>query len=130
MPHILVIEDDLEFREPLVNMLMNDRHTVAVAGDGVQALQLLKTIRPDLIITDILMPKMDGIEVITELARSGNRIPIIAMSGGRRSVTADFNLSSAEMMGVSVTLEKPFSRADLRLAIQKTVPSRVPGSGG
>jgi CheY-like chemotaxis protein len=123
MPHILVIEDDLELREPLVKMLTNDGHTVSVAGDGLEALHLLNTIRPDLIVTDVLMPKMDGIETIMELARSGNAVPIIAMSGGRRSVTAEFNLASAELMGVKATLAKPFSRADLRHAIQEALKS-------
>jgi CheY-like chemotaxis protein len=118
MSHILVIEDELEFREPLVKMLTNDGHVVAVAGNGVEALDLLKTLRPHLIITDVLMPKMDGIETIVELTRSGNAVPIIAMSGGRRSVSKDFNLASAELMGVRATLAKPFSRADLRAAIQ------------
>jgi CheY-like chemotaxis protein len=129
MPHILVIEDELEFRAPLVKLLTNDGHKVAVAGDGVEALKLLGTIRPDLIITDVLMPKMDGVEVIMHLSRSGNGVPIIAMSGGRRSVTSDFNLSSAEMIGVSVTLAKPFSRADLRRAVQQALASPLPGSG-
>ena len=126
MPHILVIEDDLEFRDPLVKLLMNDGHTVTVAGDGVEALRLLKTLRPALIISDVLMPKMDGIETIMELSRSGNQVPIIAMSGGRRSVSADFNLASAKVMGVRATLSKPFSRADLRDAITQALAS-VPG---
>jgi CheY-like chemotaxis protein len=126
MPHILVIEDDLEFREPLVQMLMNDGHTVAVAGDGVEALKLLETARPDLIITDVLMPKMDGIETIIELSRLGNTVPIIAMSGGRRSVSADFNLASAELMGVRATLAKPFARAQLRVAIKQALASPRP----
>ena len=126
MPHILVIEDDLEFRDPLVKLLMNDGHTVTVAGDGVEALRLLKTMRPALIISDVLMPKMDGIETIMELSRSGNQVPIIAMSGGRRSVSADFNLASAKLMGVRATLSKPFSRADLRDAITQALAT-VPG---
>jgi CheY-like chemotaxis protein len=126
MPHILVIEDDLEFRDPLVKLLMNDGHTVTVAGDGVEALRLLKTLRPALIISDVLMPKMDGIETIMELSRSGNQVPIIAMSGGRRSVSADFNLASAKLMGVRATLSKPFSRADLRDAITQALAT-VPG---
>jgi CheY-like chemotaxis protein len=126
MPHILVIEDDLDFREPLVKMLTNDGHTVSVAGDGEEALKLLHTIRPDLIITDVLMPKMDGIEIIMELRRSGNASPVIAMSGGRRSVTADFNLASATVMGVRATLAKPFSRADLRHAIAQAFMPPVP----
>lgn len=126
MSHILVIEDDLELRDPLVKMLTNDGHTVAVAGDGLEALQLLTTIRPDLIVTDVLMPKMDGIETITELARAGNVVPIITMSGGRRSITTDLNLASAALMGVRATLAKPFSRADLRQAIQVALNSSVP----
>ena len=129
MPHILVIEDELGFREPLVKILQNDGHTVAVAGDGVEALNLLKTLRPNLIITDVLMPKMDGIEVIIALSHASHGVPIIAMSGGRRSVTAEFTLSSAEMMGVSATLAKPFSRADLRLAIKQALTSSVSEPG-
>jgi CheY-like chemotaxis protein len=127
MPHILVIEDDHAFREPLVKMLTNDGHTVAVAGDGMEALKLLKSMRPDLIITDVLMPKLDGIETIMELSRTGHAVPIIAMSGGRRSVTSDFNLASAELMGIRATLAKPFSRADLRRAIQQALASPRPG---
>ena len=107
-------------------MLTNDGHTVAVAGDGVEALKLLENIRPDLIITDVLMPKMDGIEVIMDLSSSGNAIPIIAISGGQRSVTADFNLASAATMGVRVTLAKPFSREDLRRAIQQALAAPLP----
>jgi CheY-like chemotaxis protein len=128
MPHILVIEDDLEFREPLVKMLTNDGHRVTIAGDGMAALALLKTMRPELIITDILMPNMDGIEMIMAMSRSGAATPIIAMSGGRRSfLTADFLLDSANLMGVKRTLTKPFSRADLRGAIKEALASSIPG---
>jgi CheY-like chemotaxis protein len=123
MPHILVIEDDLEFREPLVKLLTNDGHTVAIAGDGKVALSLLKTMRPDLIITDILMPNMDGIETIMNMSRSGAVTPIIAMSGGRRSITTEFMLGSAKLMGVHATLAKPFSRADLRRAVKEALAS-------
>ncbi len=128
MPHILVVEDDLKFREPLVKTLTNEGHTVSIASDGMAALSLLKTARPDLIITDILMPNMDGIEMIVELSRTGvASVPIIAMSGGRRSITAEFNLASTAVMGVRVTLAKPFSRADLRRAIEDSLASALPG---
>jgi len=127
MPHILVIEDDLEFRQPLVKMLTNDGHTVSIAGDGIAALSMLKNMRPALIITDILMPNMDGIETIMELTRLDNAVPIIAMSGGRRHLTSDFNLSSAAIIGVKVTLAKPFSRAELRDAIQHALSAQVAG---
>ena len=127
MARILVIEDDLAFRGPLVKMLTNDGHNVEVAGDGTVALELFKTIRPELIITDVLMPKMDGIETIMELSRSGNAVPIIAMSGGRRSITSEFNLASAQLVGVKGTLAKPFSWADLRRAVQDALASPPPG---
>jgi CheY-like chemotaxis protein len=117
MSHILVVEDDVQFREMLVQMLRLDGHEVAIATDGLEALQRIQRSPPDLIITDILMPKMDGVETIIELARRGIDIPIIAMSGGRRMITAEFNLESAELLDVAATLSKPFSRADLRKAI-------------
>jgi CheY-like chemotaxis protein len=126
MPHVLVIEDDLECREPLVKMLTSDGYKVSIAGDGMVALSLLKRLRPDLIITDILMPNSDGIEMILAMWRSGAATPIIAMSGGRHSfLTADFRSDSANLMGVKRTLTKPFSRADLRRAILEAFASPV-----
>jgi CheY-like chemotaxis protein len=63
------------------------------------------------------MPEKDGIELIAELAKRGNRIPIIAISGGCRTISSEFNLESASLMGVRATLPKPFTREALRLAI-------------
>ena len=125
MPHILVIEDDLEFRDPLVKTLTNDGHTVSIAGDGVAALLLLKAIRPDLIITNILMPNMDGLETIKELSRLGNAPPIITMSGGPPILTPQSSPYPTAVTGLKVTLAKPFSRADLRRAIQESLPDQA-----
>jgi CheY-like chemotaxis protein len=125
MAHILVIDDDRQFRDMLVQMLQGDGHDVSAAADGAEALKLLQGIRPDLIMTDILMPNMDGVETIMELSRRGGETPIIAMSGGRRSMSVDFNLNSADLLGVKATLAKPFSRADLRNAIKKAVPEPI-----
>ncbi|WP_040579739.1 response regulator [Methylobacter tundripaludum] len=121
MARILVIEDDEQFREMLVQMLTQDAHRVTVAHDGEEGLRLSRQVRPNLIITDILMPRMDGIETIMELARQGGDTPIIAISGGRRSISAEFNLESATLMGVKATLAKPFTRADLRQAIEQAL---------
>lgn len=121
MAQILVIEDDEQFREMLVKMLTLDTHRVTVAHDGEEGLRLCRQVRPDLIITDILMPQMDGIEMIMELARQGGSTPVIAISGGRRSISAEFNLESASLMGVKAALAKPFTRADLRQAIDQAL---------
>lgn len=117
MAHILVVEDDEQFRTMLEQMLTQDRHRVSVARDGEEGLRLAAEIRPDLIVTDILMPRRDGIEMILELSRLGSTIPVIAISGGRRFISAGFNLESAALLGVKATLSKPFVRADLRRAI-------------
>lgn len=121
MAAILVIDDDDAFRRMLQQMLEQDGHCVSGAADGAEALRLLAHGTPDLILTDILMPGMDGIELIIELARQGSVTPLIAMSAGRRSITPQFNLESAALMGVRTTLLKPFARAALRDAIAQAL---------
>ncbi len=121
MAHILVIDDDEQFRGMLVQMLSKDRHRVDFAVDGEQGLRFLQQNKPDLIITDILMPYKDGIDLIRTLVLSGNPIPVIAISGGRRFITAEFNLESAELIGVKAALAKPFGWAELRSAVAKAL---------
>jgi CheY-like chemotaxis protein len=121
MAHIVVVEDDVQFRQMLVDTLKQDGYQVTSAGDGVEALSLLARVQPDLIITDILMPNMDGVELMMELSKQDNHTPVIAMSGGRRSITAQFNLESAALLGAKATLAKPFSHADLRNAIEQAL---------
>lgn len=121
MLHILVIEDDEFFNEMLVQMLQQDGHKVTATHDGIKAMHLLQRIKPDLIITDILMPNMDGVELILKLSQNNIETPVIAMSGGRRSITSEFNLDSARLLGVKATLGKPFSHVDLRRSIQEAM---------
>ncbi len=121
MARILLIDDDELMRGMMLQMLTQDGHQVSSATDGEEGLAMSKTVKPDLIITDVLMPKMDGIEMIMELHKIHSSIPIVAMSGGRRAVSAEFNLESASLVGVKATLAKPFTRADLRSAIEKAL---------
>ncbi len=121
MSHVLVIEDDEFFREALQQMLIKEGHQVTASHDGAEALSMLARVRPDLIITDILMPNMDGMEFIMELVRQSNNTPLIAMSGGRRSITSAFNLESARLLGVKVTLSKPFTHTALRAALHEAL---------
>ena len=121
MSHIFIIEDDEFFSDMLVAMLQQDGHKVTATNDGIKAMHLLQRIKPDLIITDILMPNMDGVELIMELSKQSNETPLIAMSGGRRSISAEFNLGSVKLLGVKSTLVKPFTHMDLRKAIQEAM---------
>jgi CheY-like chemotaxis protein len=117
----LLIDDDEQFRAMLAQMLSQDAHQVTVARDGEEGLRVALQAAPDLIITDILMPHKDGIQTIMALNQAGSRIPVIAISGGRRVISAEFNLESAALLGVKATLAKPFARAELRLAIGRAL---------
>jgi len=70
------------------------------------------------VITDILMPEKDGIDVIIDMKKEQDDVRIIAISGGRRTITPQFNLDSAALIGVRQTLTKPFNREQLLQAIQ------------
>jgi CheY-like chemotaxis protein len=67
MAKILVIDDEDQLRVLLKKMLMHGGHQVSIAEDGVEGIKIFHEIQPDLIITDIIMPNKDGIEVIVEL---------------------------------------------------------------
>ncbi len=114
MKTILIVDDDELFRTMLEAMLRKEGYQVLTASNGTEAQARLESISPDLIMTDILMPEGDGIELITALNRQQRGIPIVAMSGGRRSISLEFNLESAALMGVKATLPKPFTRENLR----------------
>ncbi|MDD5227372.1 MAG: response regulator [Methylococcales bacterium] len=118
MARILIIDDEEQLRDLLKQMLSRDGHEVVTAFDGVDGMRVFNQFNPELVITDIIMPNKDGIEVITELLCRNPNVAIIAISGGRRAITAEFNLESAEMLGVKGILSKPFTRDQLREAVQ------------
>lgn len=118
MAKILVIEDDEQFREMLAQMLEQSGHQAETAANGVLGMAQFRQSPPDLVITDILMPEKDGIDVIIEMKNEQDDVRIIAISGGRRTITPQFNLDSAALIGVRQTLTKPFNRQQLLQAIQ------------
>jgi YesN/AraC family two-component response regulator len=121
MAKILIIDDEEQLRDLLKQMLARDGHEVVTAFDGVDGMRVFNQFNPELVITDIIMPNKDGIEVITELLCRNPNVAIIAISGGRRAITAEFNLESAEMLGVKGILSKPFTRDQLREAVQQAL---------
>ena len=116
MAKILVIDDEEQMRNVLTKMLTHDGHEVFVAQDGVEGVKRFYLFKPDLVLTDIVMPSKDGLEVIAELLASNPTQPIIAMSGGRRILTADLDL--AEIKGIKGILKKPFTLQQLQEKIR------------
>jgi len=82
MGRILIIGDDLDIRQWLRAILESDGHDITGAEDGLEAIDLHKIKSFDLIITDIMMPKKSGFEVIKELKTSDPDLPIIVVYGG------------------------------------------------
>jgi len=114
MAIILVIDDEEQMRNLLNKMLMRDGHQVFIAQDGVEGVKTFHQCKPDIVITDIIMPNKDGIEVISNIRKLNPNQPIIAMSGGRRAFNASYNLDSSEMLGVKGILQKPFAHQQLQ----------------
>lgn len=117
MAKILVIDDEEFMRDSLRQMLSRSGHSVVVANDGEQGVAMFKSSKPDLVITDMIMPNKDGIQLIMDIFHQNPKQPVIAISGGRRAVTAEFNLNSADLLGVKCVLAKPFTFEQLREAV-------------
>lgn len=111
MKHVLIIDDDADLRVVLGKVLRNAGYTVTDAGDGLQGLAQFDTVLPDLVITDLVMPVVEGIEVITSLRQKHPQIKIIAMSSGGQRGHAVY-LQLAQKLGANRKLEKPFSLHD------------------
>jgi len=111
MASILVIDDDDALRLLLREMLEAVGHQVREAANGREGLALYRAQPPDLVITDILMPEQDGMEVILELTREFLDARVIAMTGasGERNF-----LSVAKLFGARHILEKPFGPDEIR----------------
>ena len=118
MAHILIIDDDPAILGLFGQFMESCGYSVALAADGQEGMRLMKQQTPDLIITDIMMPEMDGLEIIREIANSHPLLPVIAISGGMRNIPVNF-LIHAKKFGARSILEKPVTLADLLQAVQE-----------
>jgi CheY-like chemotaxis protein len=122
MATILVIDDDEAVRRLILRILKPTMHTLLEAQDGNAAIALLKKHDADLIITDLVMPKKEGIATIREIHERAPGTKVIAISGGGTSRNMAF-LDVARVMGADATLAKPFSPRDLLDAVERLLPA-------
>lgn len=105
---IMVVDDEVEVREMICEILCSKGHNVITAENGKRAIELLSIYRVDLIITDIIMPEIEGVEFILRLRQSN--IPVISISAlSKESVVMEFMVS----LGIVGILQKPFKNCDL-----------------
>jgi YesN/AraC family two-component response regulator len=119
MARILIIDDNDIFRKVLRTMLTTAGfNEIEEAANGIDGINLFRQSPFDLVITDIIMPEKEGLELITELSRDYPQVKIIAMSGGGRIGPHDY-LAMAEYLGASRALQKPFKHEELIAVVQE-----------
>jgi two-component system, chemotaxis family, chemotaxis protein CheY len=124
LPKILVIEDYDQIRDLISCMLEMEGHRVVVAEDGIEGVARYRAELPDLVITDMIMPKQGGAETIIQIWQATPDARIIAISGGG-SLDGTHPLIVAKRLGVVETLHKPFSANELIACITRSL-SRLP----
>jgi DNA-binding NtrC family response regulator len=116
MAHILLVEDDQYVMDMLSQVLKRDGHTVSSAVDGEDALNVLQTCHPDVIVTDIIMPKKSGTALIKEVKERHPDMKIVAISGGGRSDPIGY-LDLSEELGADISFAKPVEPKALLMTI-------------
>jgi DNA-binding response OmpR family regulator len=119
---ILVAEDDLEIAGPLVRSLQSGGYSVALVTDGVSALEKAKTTQPDIIVLDLGLPKMDGLDVCRNLRAQKYEMPILILTAR----TSELDLVVGLDAGADDYIMKPFKSSEL-LARLRALMRRVEG---
>jgi DNA-binding response OmpR family regulator len=115
--NILIAEDDKNIANLIKEIVERKGHTAAITTDGDEAYKVFCNIKFDLIITDLKMPKVDGITFIKLVREKNHNIPIIIVTG----YGSEKNRALAENYGVFKILSKPCSIVDITLAIEQAL---------
>ena len=106
---ILIAEDDPLMMVVIKQQLTNEGYTLSINTDGREALEALESFKPDLIITDILMPFTSGLDLISVVRYSGNKVPILVLSAMDQEAT----VLEALTLGANDYISKPFKPAEI-----------------
>jgi two-component system chemotaxis response regulator CheY len=115
---VLLIDDDPACRRAARMMLERSGFEVAEAADGADGLKAFRQGGADVVLCDLFMPDVDGLEVIRRLREEAPAARVVAVSGGGNSGDADL-LDVARLLGAAGTLHKPFRREELACAVRE-----------
>ena len=104
---VLIIEDEPELLTLMADSFRRADLEVYTARNGEVGLELFRTIRPDLVITDIVMPAKEGVSLIMDIKKTRSDVPMIAISGGGTRNCKNY-LRWAKELGAALVLQKPF----------------------
>ena len=116
--HILVVDDDDMMRSFVKELLSIHNFKITEADNGISGLKEFRENTPDLVITDIIMPEMEGISFIRELRSHNKAIPIIAMTGNIHGRMEEF-LDISSKLGADEILRKPIKTKEFLDTINK-----------
>lgn len=125
MPNIVLVDDDDDLRSMLVLILESLGHPVRQARDGAQALGLVRESVPDLVITDLSMPGLNGLELIERLRRRHPNLKFVLITGDSE-YAAGSEPEHPKTGGPVLSLAKPFSRQQIESAIKTALFSPSP----
>ncbi|WP_135078214.1 response regulator [Terasakiella sp. SH-1] len=114
---ILIVDDDDMVRESVAMVLDRNQCQTTTASSAKEALEICKTSSFDLIFTDLVMPEMDGVELIKELRTRNNNTPIVTLTGGVRVGSKNLSFAALEA-GAFLALKKPVNKQQLLDAIE------------
>jgi DNA-binding NtrC family response regulator len=120
---VLICEDDDALRGT-IEVALKERHTVVATGSGAEAIRLLDDDHYEVVITDILMPDIDGLEVIAQVRRTAPATKVLAISGGSLLLSSNYTLRTSRAIGAHAILEKPFRLANLSDAVERLLAER------
>ena len=128
MARVLVLDDEDDVRSVLMRALQREGHEALGAGDGLEGLEVVRAQPIDLVVTDLVMPEVDGLQFMLELAHLRPGTPVIAISGGgvwdKQSL-----LKVAGTLGALRTLSKPFELAEFLSLVNEVLATRLPPGG-
>lgn len=121
MARILVVEDDRVSREGLCRLLEAAGHDALAAENGVEALRLLSDTAVDLVLADVYMPAMDGLELTIRLYEHHADAPVVVIMSGGGTRSASETLEAASKLGVKHTLAKPFGTDEMIAMVEEAL---------
>ena len=125
MTRVLLVDDDSIVLDTLCQILEGAGYEVQPASDGAMGLEYYRAQRSDVVITDVIMPEMDGIEFIRNLRLIDPLVKVIAISGGSGKGYFE-NLEAVRRLSPVAILPKPFAKATLLALIEKCLSEASP----
>jgi two-component system chemotaxis response regulator CheY len=124
MAFVLIVDDVAVVRIAIGLMLERSGHRVEMAGSGNEALAAVARRAPDIVVTDLWMPDLDGLALIKALRADFPAVAVVAMSGGSRQYSQQSSLDQARAAGATRLLIKPIDKSDLLAVIAATLDAQ------